>query len=175
MRLDNVKGYFDVREYNAKKVRTERTMKAGDATITFDVVFDGQNLPEQVAKHAKAYEKDGNTRFIVKMKISKSTKWFERVNGCVASVARPKNAELDGKRFECCVDFRELNGDPNKQEACGYWVNGILFKEDAGDMFADLNDPQPDEPSRQQQEEAAAEAAAEAASEAAAESVELPF
>ena len=54
MRLDNVKGYFDVREYNAKKVRTERTMKADDATITFDVVFDGQSLPEQVAKHAKS-------------------------------------------------------------------------------------------------------------------------
>lgn len=145
MRLDNVKGYFDVREYNSKKVRTERTIKADDATITFDVVFDGQNLPEQVAKHAKAYEKDGNTRFIVKMKISKTAKWFEQVNGRVTNVARPTNADLDGKRFECCLDFRELNGDPNKQEACGYWVNGILFKEDAGDMFADLNDPQTEE------------------------------
>lgn len=171
MRLDNVKGYFDVREYNAKKVRTERTMKADDATITFDVVFDGQDLPEQVAKYAKSYEKDGKTRFIVKMKISKTAKWFEQINGHVTSVARPTNADLDGKRFECCLDFRELNGDPNKQEACGYWVNGILFKEDAGDMFADLNDPQPDEPSKQQQEEAAAEAAAEEAG----ESVELPF
>lgn len=163
MRLDNVKGYFDVREYNAKKVRTERTMKADDATITFDVVFDGQNLPEQVAKHAKSYEKDGNTRFIVKMKISKTAKWFEQINGHVTSVARPTNADLDGNRFECCLDFRELNGDPNKQEACGYWVNGILFKEDAGDMFADLNDPQVEEPS------------GEAAAEAAAEGVELPF
>lgn len=146
MRLDNAKGYFDVREYNAKKVRTERTMKADDATITFDVVFNGQDLPEQVAKHAKSYEKDGQTRFIVKMKISKTAKWFEQVNGHVTNVARPTNADLDGKRFECCVDFRELNGDPNKQEACGYWVNGILFKEDAGDMFADLNDPQHEEP-----------------------------
>lgn len=145
MRLDNVKGYFDVREYNAKKVRTERTMKADDATITFDVVFDGQNLPEQVAKHAKSYGKDGNTRFIVKMKISKTAKWFEQVNGHVTGVARPTNADLDGKRFECCLDYRELNGDPNKQEACGYWVNGILFKEDDGDMFADLNDPQTEE------------------------------
>ena len=131
MRLDNVKGYFDVREYNSKKVRTERTIKADDATITFDVVFDGQNLPEQVAKHAKAYEKDGNTRFIVKMKISKRKFVIIKTE--------------DGKRFECCLDFRELNGDPNKQEACGYWVNGILFKEDAGDMFADLNDPQTEE------------------------------
>lgn len=146
MRLDNVKGYFDVREYNAKKVRTERAIKSDDVTITFDVVFNGQDLPEQVAKYAKSYEKDGSTRFIVKMKISKTAKWFERVNGHVTNVARPTNADLDGKRFECCLDFRELNGDPNKQEACGYWVNGILFAEDTGDMFADLNDPQEDEP-----------------------------
>ena len=146
MRLDNVKGYFDVREYNAKKVRRERTMKADDATITFNVVFDGQNLPKQVAKHAKSYEKDGQTRFIVKMKISKTVKWFERVNGHVTNVSRPTNAELEGKRFECCLEFRELDVDPSKKEACGYWVNGILFKEDAGDMFADLNDPQAEEP-----------------------------
>jgi hypothetical protein len=146
MRLDNVKGYFDVREYNAKKVRTERAIKSDDVTITFDVVFNGQDLPDQVAKHAKSYEKDGVTRFIVKMKISKTAKWFEQINGHVTNVARPTNAELDGKRFECCLDFRELNGDPNKQEACGYWVNGILFKEDTGDMFADLNDPQEYEP-----------------------------
>lgn len=173
MRLDNVKGYFDVREYNAKKVRTERTVKADDATITFDVVFNGQDLPEQVAKHAKAYEKEGNTRFIVKMKISKTAKWFEQINGHVTNVARPSNADLDGKRFECCLDYRELNGDPSKQEACGYWVNGILFKEDDSDMFADLNDQQPGEPqpSTQQQAEAAAEDAAAAAG----ESVELPF
>lgn len=171
MRLDNVKGYFDVREYNAKKVRTERTMKADDATITFDVVFNGQDLPEQVAKHAKPYEKDGQTRFIVKMKISNKAKWFEQINGHVTSVARPTNSDLDGKRFECCLDYRELNGDPSKQEACGYWVNGILFKEDDSDMFADLNDQQTDEPLKQNQAEAEAEAAAEAAG----ESVKLPF
>lgn len=139
MRLDHVKGYFDVREFNAKKTRQERTIKSNDTTITFDVLFDGEELPEQVAKHAKSYEKDGKTRFIVKIKVSKTCKWFEQINGHVTAVARPDNVELDGKRFDCCVDFRELNGDPSKQEACGYWANGILFKEDESDMFADLN------------------------------------
>lgn len=146
MRLDHVKGYFDVREYNAKKQRQERTIKGNDATITFDVLFNGEQLPEQVAKHAKSYEKDGKTRFIVKIKVSKTCKWFEQINGHVTAVARPDNTDLDGKRFECCVDFRELNGDPNKQEACGYWANGILFKEDESDMFADLNtEPTPEQ------------------------------
>lgn len=143
MRLDFIKGYFDVREYNAKKQRSERTIKGEDATITFDVVYDAQNLPEQVAKHAKSYVKDGVTKFIVKFKISKTTKWFERIDGKVLSVERPSNVELDGKRYECCVDYRELNGDPGKQEACGYWVNGIVIKEDDGDMFADLNENEP--------------------------------
>lgn len=139
MRLDFIKGYFDVREYNAKKQRSERTIKGEDATITFDVVYDAQNLPEQVAKHAKSYVKDGVTKFIVKFKISKTTKWFERIDGKVVFAERPSNVELDGKRYECCVDYRELNGDPDKQEACGYWVNGIVIKEDDSDMFADLN------------------------------------
>lgn len=139
MRLDHVKGYFDVREFNAKKTRQERTIKGNDATITFDVVFDGEDLPEQVAKYAKSYEKDGKTRFIVKFKVSKSCKWFEQINGHVTAVARPDNVDLDGKRFDCCIDFKELNGDPNKQEACGYWANGLLYSEDASDMFADLN------------------------------------
>lgn len=146
MRLDHVKGYFDVREFNAKKTRQERTIKSNDATITFDVLFDGEDLPEQVAKHAKSYEKDGKTRFIVKIKVSKTCKWFEQISGHVTAVARPDNVDLDGKRFDCCVDFRELNGDPNKQEACGYWANGILFKEDESDMFADLNtEPAPEQ------------------------------
>lgn len=146
MRLDHVKGYFDVREFNAKKTRQERTIKSNDTTITFDVLFDGEDLPEQVAKYAKSYEKDGRTRFIVKIKVSNKCKWFEQINGHVTAVARPDNVDLDGKRFDCCVDFRELNGDPNEREACGYWANGILFKEDESDMFADLNtEPTPEQ------------------------------
>lgn len=138
MRIDNLKGYFDVREYNAKKTREERNFKGNEATITFDTIFSGSELPEQLAKHAKSYEKDGQLRYVVKFKISAKTKFFGYVNGGVQAIARPENVDLDGARWECCIDYRELNGDPTKQEACGYWVNGIVIKEDDGDMFADL-------------------------------------
>ena len=39
-----------------------------------------------------------------------------------------------------CVDYRELNGDPKKLEACGYWVNAILIAEAESNYFADLNE-----------------------------------
>lgn len=140
MRLDFIKGYFDVREYNAKKPRAERTIKGNDTTITFDVLYAAEELPECVAKHARAYEKNGEQRYCVKFKVSSGTKFFEKKNGNVVAIDRPDNTELDGKRFECCIDFRELNGDPTKMEACGYWVNGLLIKEDTGTMFDDLNE-----------------------------------
>lgn len=139
MRLDYVKGYFDVREYNAKKVRAERTMKGNDTTITFDVLYAGEELPPELAAYAKEYEKDGHVRYAVKFKVSSNTKWFGKTGGKVTKINRPDNADLDGKRFECCIDFRQLDGDASKMEARGYWVNGILIKED-NDMFADLNE-----------------------------------
>ena len=70
MRLDFIKGYFDVREYNAKKTRAERTIKGNDTTITFDVTFAADQLPAELTKYAKAKEKDGVTRYAVKFKIS---------------------------------------------------------------------------------------------------------
>ena len=77
---------------------------------------------------------------LVKFKIGKGCKWFEKHNGRVKEIARPANAELDGKRYDVCIDYRELNGDPTKQEACGYWANAILIAEAESNYFADLND-----------------------------------
>lgn len=139
MRLDFIKGYFDVREYNAKKTRAERTIKGNDTTITFDVTFAADQLPAELTKYAKAYDKDGITRYAVKFKISSKTQFFEKQNGRVVKIDRPDNVDLDGTRFEVCLDFCQLDGDPTKMEACGYWVNGIVIKED-NNMFEDLND-----------------------------------
>lgn len=142
MRQDNLSGYFDVREYNAKKAVQERAIKADDATITFGVAFDPEQLPKELSGYAKACEskKDGRKYMLVKFKIGSRCRWFERnEKGVVTEVARPTNADLDGKRYECCVDYRELNGDPQKQEACGYWANAILIAEASSNYFADLN------------------------------------
>lgn len=142
MRMDDLSGYFDVREYNAKKAPNERTYKSADSVITFGVAFDTERLPKELANRAKTVQrkKDGSTYMLVKFKIGKCCKWFEKQNGRVQEIARPANAELDGKRYDVCVDFRELNGDPTKQEACGYWANALLIAEAESNYFADLNE-----------------------------------
>lgn len=142
MRQDNLAGYFDVREYNAKKAVQERTIKSDDATITFGVAFDPEQLPKELSDYAKACEskKDGHKYMLVKFKVGSRCRWFSRnEKGVVAEIARPTNADLDGNRYECCVDYKQLNGDPNKQEACGYWANAILIAEAQSNYFADLN------------------------------------
>lgn len=144
MRLDNVSGYFDVRVYNKTKQHDQRDVASQDQTISFGVSYRPENLPKEVSKYARAYtRKDGETAMFVTFKISKGCKFFEKQGGRVMAIDRPQHIELEGKRYECCLDFRELNGDPTRQEPYGYWVNGILIAEAQSDMFADLNDAAP--------------------------------
>lgn len=144
--MDDLSGYFDVREYSAKKAPNERAFKSQDSMVTFGVAFDPEQLPKELANHAKNVQrkKDGTTYMLVKFKIGKGCKWFEKQGGRVQEIARPANEELDGKRYDVCIDYRELNGDPTKQEACGYWVNAILIAEAESNYFADLNDAEPE-------------------------------
>ena len=142
MRLDFIRGYFDVREYNAKKTRAERTIKGNEAMITFDATFAADQLPAELAKFAKAYDRDGVTRYVLRFKIGPKVKWFGYEGKNVVKISRPENTDLADKRFEVCLDFSQLDGDPTKMEACGYWVNGIVIRED-DDMFSDLNCGEP--------------------------------
>ena len=140
--MDDLSGYFDVREYSAKKAPNERAFKSEDSMVTFGVSFDPEHLPKELANHAKTVQrkKDGTTYMLVKFKIGKGCKWFEKQCGRVQEIKRPVNAELDGRRYIACIDYREVNGDPTKQEACGYWVNAILIAEAESNYFADLNE-----------------------------------
>ena len=152
MRLDFIRGYFDVREYNAKKTRAERTIKGNEAMITLDVTFAADQLPAELAKFAKAYDRDGVKLYMVKFKISQKVKWFGYEGNNVVKIARPDNTYLADKRFEVCLDFRQLDGDPTKMEACGYWVNGIVIRE-YDDMFTDLNGGEPIQDASEQEED----------------------
>lgn len=142
MRMDDLSGYFDVREYKPKKAQNERAFKAEDSMVTFGVAFDPEHLPKELANRAKTVQrkKDGSIFMLVKFKIGKGCKWFEKQGGRVKEISRPSNEELDGKRYDVCVDFRELNGDPKKLEACGYWVNAILITGVESSYFSDLNE-----------------------------------
>ena len=140
--MDDLSGYFDVRKYKAEKDQNERAFKSADDMVTFGVAFDPENLPKELSNRAKTVQrkKDGSIFMLVKFKIGKGCKWFEKRNGRVKEIARPANKELDGKRYNVCIDYCELNGDPKKLEACGYWVNAILIAEVESSYFADLNE-----------------------------------
>lgn len=141
MRLDNVSGYFDCREFDARKAYADRTMKADTQQIAFNITFAPYALPDSVAEFAKEFKrKDGSRAFAVQMKVGKKCKFFRKENGVVKQVARPTNEELDGERWEVCLDFNSLHGDANKKEASGYWANGILLVGTQSEMFADLSD-----------------------------------
>ena len=141
MRLDNVSGYFDCRELDAKKAYADRTMKADTQQIAFNMTFSPDQLPEEVLEFAKEFErKDGTLGFAVRMKIGAKCKFFRKENGAVRQVNRPTNEELDGERWNVCLDFNALHGDRAKMEARGYWLNGILLQGKQSDMFADLNE-----------------------------------
>lgn len=141
MRLDNVCGYFDCREFDARKAYQDRQMKADSQQVGFNMTFAPDALPECVAEFAKEFErKDGSKAFAVKVKVGAKCKFFRKENGVVKQVVRPTNEELDGERWEVCLDFAALHGDATKKEACGYWANGILLVGTQSDMFADLSD-----------------------------------
>ena len=141
MRLDNVSGYFDCREFDARKAYADRTMKADSQQIAFNMTFSPDQLPEVVAEFAKEFErKDGTRGFAVRMKVGAKCKFFRKENGAVRQVARPTNDEVDGERGNVCLDFNTLHGDSTKKEASGYWLNGILLQGTQSDMFADLNE-----------------------------------
>ena len=141
MRLDNVSGYFDCREFDARKAYADRTMKADSQQIAFTLTYAPDQLPEVVAEFAKESEyKDGTRYFKVRMKIGKKCQFLRKENGFVRRIKRPTNEELDGERWNVCLDFNALHGDSNKKEARGYWLNGILLQGTQSDMFADMND-----------------------------------
>ena len=141
MRLDNVSGYFDCREFDARKAYTDRTLKADTQQIAFNMNFAPDKLPEVVAEFAKEFErKDGTRGFAVRMKVGAKCKFFRKENGAVRQVNRPTNEELDGERWNVCLDFNAFHGDSTKKEAGVCWLNGILLQGAQSDMFSDLNE-----------------------------------
>ena len=111
MRLDNVSGYFDCREFDARKAYADRQMKADSQQISFNMTFSPDALPEEVAEFAKEFErKDGTRAFAVRMKVGAKCKFFRKENGAVRQVNRPTNEDFGGGRWNVFLDFNALHG-----------------------------------------------------------------
>lgn len=147
MRADNLTGYFDTREFRSGVKYADRQMRGEDDTLGFAVRYSAEELPEALAKYAKKVEKDGDIYFFVTFKIGKRCKWFDSKG---AQTDKPTNEELDGVQWTVHIDYKELNGNPQNHEACGYWANGVLLISSASDMFADIREQNPQQPQQEQ-------------------------
>ena len=133
MKTKSLNGFFDVTIYNAKVEKKDRKVKGEDESIAFVTSFDADKLPAEFAKYAKPYaDKNGNNKFRVTFKINQRVRWFD---GNAHAVSKPLNNDLNRKRFTVVMDYNQLDGDPDVKEACGYWVNAIMFEELSDNPF----------------------------------------
>ena len=136
MQTEMIKGYFDVKEYNEKKPREMWKLKGEDAQIAFTTIFSEDLLPEYLAEFAKEYtNKDGDKCYRVTFKIGSKCAWFNPIG---YAVDKPTNETLDGKLYECKIDFATLHAITEKG-ANGYWANGVQFRECQKMMFAPMD------------------------------------
>lgn len=132
MITEKLKGYFDVKVYNAKTARESWKTKGDDETISFNSTF--ATCPIAFQKYAKTYtNKDGETRFAVQFKIGVKARWFDEF---AKATTKPTNADLDKVKFEVQMEYNQLDGDAAQKEASGYWVNAIQFKKVVENPFS---------------------------------------
>lgn len=139
----NLVGWFDVKVYNERVARENWKLKGEEDNIAFGVTFaatDPQAM--QYTNHAKPYtDNNGNNRMRVTFKITPRCRWF---NEQAQPVAKPCNAELDGRQFECIIRYNELVGDPaNSKSPRGFWADAIQFREVVTNPFQAMADTQP--------------------------------
>lgn len=127
-------GWFDVKIYNPAQPRDQWKLKGENDNIAFGVTFKADDhAAAPFAKYAKPFEKEGRQMVRVTFKIGGKCKWFDSQ---AQQVARPALADLDGKRFECCIQYREVEPDSsNPLSPRGYWARAIQYREVADNPF----------------------------------------
>lgn len=139
--VNNIYGWFDVKVYNDRQPRENWKLKAESDNIAFTATFDAAS-PEaaQFAAHGKPYtDKSGNDRVRVTFKISGRCRWYDED---AQQVEKPCNSDLDGKLYEVCIQYNELDGDPaNPKSPRGYWANAIQFREAETNPFNAMGTP----------------------------------
>lgn len=142
-------GYFDCRIFKNGVAKDQRPMKQDGDTITFGVTF--AEYPQQFADNGgeefiREYEVNGDKRWAVNVKIGRICQFFDRKG---IKVARPSNAELDGKRWDAVMKVSVLHGDASKLQPRGFWADGIQIRPAHEMTFASMDDddvPQVTEP-----------------------------
>ena len=121
-------GYFDCRVFRQGVAKENRPMKQDGDTVAFSVGF---------AEYPKEFAADGGEQFIREAEVNGLKRWYVsfkvgricRFFGKDGSkIERPTNADLDGKRWDACLQYKVLNGDAAKLEPRGFWADAIQLK-----------------------------------------------
>ena len=126
---DTLTGWFDVKVYNERVSRENWKLKGEDDNIAFTVTFAaGDTAALPFAAHGKPYtDGSGNPRLRVNFKIGTRCTWFDEL---AQPIAKPLNSVLDGRMYECVIQYSTLEGDPtNPKSPRGYWANAIQLRE----------------------------------------------
>lgn len=126
---DTLTGWFDVKVYNERIARENWKLKGEDDNIAFTVTFAaGDTAALPFAAHGKPYtDGSGHPRLRVNFKIGTRCTWFDEQ---AQPIAKPLNSVLDGRLYECVIQYSTLDGDPaNPMSPRGYWANAIQLRE----------------------------------------------
>jgi len=171
-------GIFDCRKYDqsGKKTHDQRELLANTDNVTFSALFPINEVPEvflingqldefarpKVSKRERLAAQAENRQPVedvvsVKFKIGQNVRWFnEHAKPC----DRPTNVELEANRWNVQIDFARKDknaADPLKPS--GYWCNNIMVEKVennpfAGQAFAPIDDPEPEEEAAQAEQAA---------------------
>lgn len=127
-RTQVISGYFDCRIFRQGVAKENRQMKPEGDTIGFNVGF--AEYPQEFAKNGAAgyireAEVNGLKRWYVTFKVGRICRFFDKDG---KHIDRPANADLDGKRWDCCIQYKVLNGDPTKLQPRGLWADAVQLK-----------------------------------------------
>jgi hypothetical protein len=127
-RTSILSGYFDCRIYRQGVAKENRQMKPEGDTIGFAVGF--AEYPQEIAKNGAAdYIREsvvnGLKRWYVTFKVGRICRFFDKDG---KHIDRPLNADLDGKRWDACIQYKVLNGDAAKLQPRGLWADAVQIK-----------------------------------------------
>lgn len=133
---DQLTGYFDVRVYNERIPKENWKLKGNEDNITFGTSLAADDpRVKDFAEFGKPYtDKNGNQRVRVNFKIGGRCRWYDEQ---AQLMAKPDNADLDGKQYEAVIQYNTLHADPaNPKKPRGYWVNQIQIREVMSNPFS---------------------------------------
>lgn len=131
MKINNVTGYFDCRQFKANTPKSNRVMIENGGRITFTVPFTDEELEEypEIKEFAKKSEKSG-LNYV-------SFKIFPKVCRMYTAAAKqiefPANSVLDGGKFEVNLEFNVKHGVGTELNGC--YVNAIQVIRKADNPF----------------------------------------